>query len=270
MLKKLVTLPLMFFLCFAAAVSAATATPQVEREYVLGAGDVVRITVFQNPDLTTETRVSETGAITFPLIGSVQVGGQSVPAAERLIASRLRSGGFVQQPQVSILPVEMKGNQVAVLGQVNRPGRYPMETFNLKVSDLLALAGGVAQGGGDVAVLIGTRDGKPVRREIDIPGLFGAATADDLVLSSGDVIYVDRAPMAYIYGEVQRPGAFRLERNMSVMQGLATGGGTTARGTVRGLRIHRREAGGELKVFEPGLDDLLRADDVIYVKESLF
>lgn len=277
MFSKRVKLPSMFvsaflfvFVLAATASVASAASPEPEREYVLSAGDVVRITVFQNPDLTTETRVSETGAITFPLIGSVQVGGQSVPAAERLIAGRLSAGGFVRQPQVSILPLAMKGNQVAVLGQVNRPGRYPLETFNLKVSDLLALAGGVGQEGGDVAVLVGLREGKPIRREIDIPALFGAGAADDLMLSAGDVIYVDRAPMAYIYGEVQRPGAFRLERNMSVMQGLATGGGTTIRGTVRGLRIHRRDPGGELKVFEPGLDDLLRPDDVIYVKESLF
>jgi polysaccharide export outer membrane protein len=89
-------------------------------------------------------------------------------------------------------------------------------------------------------------------------------------LSNGDIIYVHRAPMFYIYGEVNRPGAFRLERNMSVMQGLASGGGTNARGTTRGLRIHRRDASGALKVIEPSLDDLLQADDVIYVKESLF
>lgn len=267
MLNKLIHLPLLFLFMLAAALPARAADPVPE--YVLGAGDVVRITVFQNPDLTTETRVSETGAITFPLIGSVQVGGQSVPAAERLIAGRLKSGGFVQQPQVSILPVAMKGNQVAVLGQVNRPGRYPLETFNLKVSDLLALAGGVAPAGGDTAVLVGNRDGQPIRRDIDIPSLFVNGGTADMVLMGGDVIYVDRAPVAYIYGEVQRPGAFRLERNMSVMQGLATGGGTTLRGTVRGLNVHRRE-GGALTVFEPKLEEILRPDDVIYVKESLF
>lgn len=242
-----------------------------EREYVLGPGDIVRITVFQNPDLTTETRVSEAGSITFPLLGSVVVGGQSVSATERIIASRLKDGGFVLQAQVNVLPVQIRGNQVAVLGQVNRPGRFPLETANLRITDMLATAGGIATSGADTVVLVGMREGKQVRREIDIPALFANGDlTDDQRLAGGDILYVQRAPMYYIYGEVQRPGAFRLERKMSVMQGLATGGGTTLRGTTRGLRIHRRDAEGNVQVFEPKLDDLLQADDVIHVRESLF
>ncbi|MCL2589697.1 MAG: polysaccharide export protein EpsE [Betaproteobacteria bacterium] len=247
-----------------------------EREYVLGPGDVVRITVFQNPDLTTETRVSENGMLSFPLLGAVSVGGKSTSAAEQEIATRLKDGGFVRQPQVNVLPIQIRGNQVSVLGQVNRPGRFPLETANLRLTDMIAAAGGIVaggmgSGGADVVIFVGMRNGKQVRREIDIPLLFlNGDMSNDMVMAGGDIIYVHRAPMFYIYGEVNRPGAFRLERNMSVMQGLATGGGTTSRGTTRGLRIHRRMPDGSLKVVEPGLDDLLKADDVIYVKESLF
>ncbi|MDR1424960.1 MAG: polysaccharide export protein EpsE [Azoarcus sp.] len=240
-------------------------------EYILGPGDIVRITVFQSPDLTTEARVSEKGTLTFPMIGTVTVGGLSISAAEKEIATRLREGGFVRLPQVNVLPLQIRGNQVSVLGQVNRPGRYPLETANLRLTDIIATAGGIAQTGADTAVFIGTRGGKLIRREIDISALFlSGDMTRDLPLADGDLVYVHRAPSFYIYGEVNRPGAFRLERNMSVMQGLASGGGTTPRGTTRGLRIHRRDASGTLKVVEPGLDDLLQADDVIYVKESLF
>lgn len=239
-------------------------------DYVLGPADVVRVTVFQNPDLTTEARVSESGAITFPLLGSVVIGGQTAGAAERLIERQLREGGFVLQPQVSILPVQMRGNQVSVIGMVGRPGRYPLETANLRLSDMLATAGGIAANGADTVVLIGVRDGKSVRREIDIPALFLKGSESDLPLAGGDILYVHRAPTFYIYGEVQRPGAFRLERNMSVMQALATGGGVNQRGTLRGLQVHRRDADGRLEVVEPGLEDLIRPDDVIFVRESLF
>ena len=250
---------------------AGTAQAADEREYVLGPGDIVRITVFQNPDLTTETRVSEKGMLTFPLLGAVSVGGKSISAAEAEIAARLRDGGFVRQPQVNVLPVQMRGNQVSVLGQVNRPGRFPLETANLRLTDMIATAGGISPAGADIVIFVGVRGGKQIRREIDLPSLFlSGEMAHDIVMSGGDIVYVHRAPMFYIYGEVNRPGAFRLERNMSVMQGLASGGGTTARGTTRGLRIHRRMADGSLKVVEPGLDDLLKSDDVIYVKESLF
>lgn len=241
------------------------------REYLLGPGDIVRISVFQNPDLTTESRVSEQGTLSFPLLGAVAVGGLSPADAERLIARRLRDGGFVREPQVNVLPIQIRGSQVSVLGQVNRAGRFALEPANLRLADVLAMAGGVAPTGADIVVLIGEREGKPIRREIDLPALFsGADEGGNIALAGGDIIYVQRAPVYYIYGEVNRPGAFRLERDMSVMQALATGGGTTIRGTIRGLRVHRRGADGRVEVFEPGLDDLLKADDVIYVKESLF
>lgn len=239
-------------------------------EYRLEPGDIIRVTVFQNPDLTTETRVAESGGISFPLIGTVPVGGLSLPAAERKIADLLRDGGYVLQPQVNVLPLQTKGNQVAVLGQVNRPGRYPLETVASRMSDLLAAAGGPTNLGADTVVLIGTREGKSFRREIDLRALFHQGGDQDPLLESGDTLFVDRAPQFYIYGEVQRPGAFRLERDMRVMQALAAGGGLTGKGTERGLRIHRRDAAGRLQEVEPGLDDALRPDDVVYVQESLF
>jgi len=240
-------------------------------EYVLGPGDIIRINVFQNPDLTTETRVSESGVITFPLVGGVKVGGLTVPAAEAAIAQQLRSGGFVLQPQVGILPLQIRGNQVAVLGHVNRPGRYPLETLETRLSDMLATAGGIAATGADEVVLVGERGGKPLRVTVNIPEIFAQGDfSKDLRLAGGDRIYVQRAPTFYIYGEVNRPGAFRLEQGMTVMQGLATGGGITPRGTEKGVQIHRRDADGKLQVIEPGLNSALRPDDVIYVRESLF
>ncbi len=110
--------------------SAAQAKP----DYPLGAGDALRVQVFQNPDLTIETRVSENGSITYPLIGSVELGGLSIAAAEKKIADALQKGGFIRQPQVNIVLIQIRGNQVSVLGQVNRPGRFPLETDNLTVS----------------------------------------------------------------------------------------------------------------------------------------
>ncbi|MEQ1897767.1 MAG: polysaccharide export protein EpsE [Vicinamibacterales bacterium] len=240
-------------------------------ELVLGGGDIVRIAVLQNPDLTTEVRVSENGTVSFPYIGIVPVGGLTLPQGEKKIADLLREGGFVAKPQVNILPVQIRSRQVAVLGQVNRPGRYPLEAANVRLSDMLANAGGIAATGADTVVLMGTREGKAIRREIDIPMLVSKGdSASDVPLAGGDVLYVNRAPMFYIYGEVQRAGAFRLERNMTVMQGLAAGGGLTGRGTDKGLRVHRRGADGALRIIEAKLDEPLEADDVIYVREGLF
>jgi polysaccharide export outer membrane protein len=247
------------------------AMAQAKSDYPLAAGDTIRVQVFQNPDLTIETRVSENGSITYPLIGAVDLGGLSVAAAEKKIAEALQKGGFIRQPQVNIALIQIRGNQVSVLGQVNRPGRFPLETANTRLSDMLATAGGATAGGADNAIVSGERDGKAFRRVIDIPSIYlNDRPADDITLMGGDAIYVHRAPVFYIYGEAQRPGSFRVERDMTVIQALAQGGGPTGRGTETKLRLHRKAADGTIEQITPKLTDPVMPNDVIYVNERLF
>lgn len=252
-----------------AQVPAQTAPPNAD--YRLGPGDAIGVQVFQSPDLSVDARVSENGVISYPLVGSLQLGGLSIAEAEQKIADALRSGGFVRSPQVNIILRQVRGNQVAVLGQVNRPGRFPLETFNTRVSDMLATAGGVTPGGDDVLILTGQRQGQAFRRVIDIPGLFlNQKPEDDVVLAGGDTLYVNKAPVFYIYGQAQRPGPYRIERGMTVMQALAQGGGPTARGSQNRLMLHRRDATGKVIETVPQLTDTVRPEDVIYVRESIF
>ena len=240
-------------------------------DYPLGAGDAIRVQVFQNPDLTIETRVSENGSITYPMIGAVELGGLSIALAEKKIADALQQGGFIQKPQVNIVLTQIRGNQIAVLGQVNRPGRFPLETANTRLSDMLANAGGATIAGDDIVTVTGLRNGKSFRKQVDIPSLFLAEKQqDNIVLQGGDSIFVDRAPVFFIYGEAQHPGSFRIERNMTVMQALAAGGGPTPRGSERRLRLHRKAADGSIQQLEPKLTDTVLPNDVIYVKESIF
>ena len=262
---------LLSVVCVVLACLSSPAQAQPKPDYPLGAGDAIRIQVFQNPDLTIETRVSENGSITYPLIGAVELGGLSLAVAEKKIADALQKGGFIQKPQVNVVLVQIRGNQVAVLGQVNRPGRFPLETANTRLSDMIANAGGANGVGDDVASVVGTRNGKLFRKQIDIASIFlEEKLQDDIVLQGGDSIYVHRAPVFYIYGEAQRPGAFRIERGMTIMQALATGGGPTARGTERRLRVHRKAADGSVQQITPQLTDAVLPNDVIYVNESLF
>lgn len=252
----------------AAASASATADAPA---YRISPGDMIRVSVYQSPDLTLETRVDESGAISFPLIGAVTVGGSRVGEAEDKIARLLREGGFMVAPHVTIAVLQVRGSQVTVLGQVAKPGRFPLDSTDSRLTDLLALAGGISPTGSDVVVLTGTRDGKPIRREIDLQNLAAEGDASGNVrLQAGDMLYVNRAPTFYIYGEVQKPGSYRLERGMTVLQALATGGGLTPKGTQRGLTIHRRRADGSMQVIEPRLDDPILADDVLNIRESLF
>ena len=249
----------------------AVAPPAVAPEYRLGGGDVLRITVYQNPDLTLETRITEAGIVSYPLLGNLRLGGQTVTAAEKQIADGLRTGNFVKQPQVSIVVTQVRGNQASVLGMVNRPGRYPIEVAGMRLSDLLATAGGTAVGGADTLVVTGIREGRPFRTEIDLPALFADSNrSQDLLIQNGDTVWVDRQPQVYIYGEVQRPGPLRLERGMTLMQALAAGGGLTQRGTERGIKVHRRNGDGPVQVLQPAMQERMQDGDVVFVRESLF
>lgn len=263
---------MLFALCCSLALATHARAQDSSPDYRLSPGDQIRVQVFQNAELTVETRISESGAIRYPLIGTVQIAGLSLASAETKIADALREGGYLVRPQVNIALLQARGSQVVVLGQVNRPGRFALETQGMRVTDLLAMAGGSSNAGDDFVVLTGTRSGQPFRKMIDVAGLFlpEASMDDNVVLEAGDTLYVHRAPMFYIYGEAQRSGAHRIERGMTVMQGLATGGGPTTRGTESRLRLHRRTASGAIEQISPNMSDLLQPGDVIYVRESLF
>lgn len=257
--------------CTVLPAAAQPASPAAAEEYRLGSGDVVRISVYQNPDLTLESRITEAGIVSYPLLGTLRLGGQTVTAAEKLIADGLRNGKFVKQPQVTIVVLQVRGNQASVLGQVNRPGRYPIEVADMRLTDLLAMAGGTATNGADFVVVTGSRNGKPFRLEVDLPTVFGAGGRDkDILIQNGDTIWVDRQPLVYIYGEVQRPGPLRIERGMTLLQALAAGGGLTQRGTEKGIRVHRRDADNRIQVLQPNMDEAVQNGDVVYVRESLF
>jgi polysaccharide export outer membrane protein len=261
--------PFVALLCLAAMLLPGTAFGQ-SRE-TLGEGDSIRITVFQNPDLTTETRISEQGTITFPLIGEVAIAGLTPAGAQARIARQLIEGKFVLKPQVSLNVVRVRSRQVSVLGQVAHPGRYPLDDTSSNLTDLLALAGGISTTGDDNVTVMVTRNGKTAKLDINVPTMYRTGDlSQNIQLQSGDAIFVQRAPVFYIYGEVQRAGTYRLEPDMTVMQALSVGGGVTPRGTDRGLKIRRKAGNGNFQTIDAHLTDPLEPNDVIYVRESLF
>ena len=236
-------------------------------DYRLGPGDLLKIATFGYNDLSADVRVSESGNITFPLIGQVPVEGLSTRDVETLITERLAAGSFIKGAQVSVLIVEYQSQKVSVMGQVAKPGQYHLDGAT-RVLDLLAKAGGtIDDSAGDRAVLL-RHDGRS--EVIDLEALFNGDAKQNPTVANGDTINVPRAPRFYIYGEVQKPGAYRLERNMTLSRAISAGGGLTARGSERRVVVKRRgEAGVENTASIDGADPI-REDDVLYVKESLF
>jgi polysaccharide export outer membrane protein len=257
----------------AAARAAPSPGPQAAANALeaVGPGDMVRVTVFRNPDLSTEARVTDQGTIFFPLIGEVQVAGLTPQQASQRIADQLSKGKFVVNPEVQLSIATVNSRQVSVLGNVAKPGRYPIDSVNRRVSDFVAAAGGMAAAGSDTVTVVQVRNGQETKTDVDLAQMFrNGNLAANMELAPGDTVYVHRAPMVYVYGEVNRAGAYRLEPHMTVMQAIALGGGITVRGTERGVQIHRRESSGGTQKIAARLTDEVRVDDVIYVRESLF
>lgn len=238
-------------------------------DYLVGSGDMVKINVFDYPDLTVETRVSESGRITFPLLGEITIGGKTPAEAEKAIANELSLQGFVRQPHVTLVVSQFVSQQASIMGYVLKPGNYILEKPT-SLLELLAVAGGVSPDGDDKAVLTRSDAGKSKSVDIDLYDLFHGDLRKDVRIKSGDIVYVPKSQVFYIYGEVQNPGMFRLQRKMIVAQAISAGGGLTPRGTDYSVKIKRKQPQGEFSTETVELGDLVQPDDVIYVRESWF
>ena len=150
-------------------------------------------------------------------------------------------------------------------------GRYPIES-NTSIFDLLAQAGGVKDDGSDTVFLLRQdREGKEIRVPIDLKGLAdGRRTIPNQTLKGGDTVFVPKAQLFSIYGEVTTPGRYRVEPNMTVIEAIAKAGGITQRGSARRVEIKRRLPNGDYANVKARFGDAVQPDDVIHVKESIF
>jgi len=225
--------------------------------------------VHDHPDLDTVARIEEDGSVTFPLVGLISLGGKTAREAERAVEQALTRMEIVKFPQVMLIVETYQSKQVSVLGYLRNPGMYTI-TRESTVLDLVSQAGGVSEGGGDLAILTRVVDGTPQKTVVELtPVLEGEHDAIDPKVIDGDRIYVPAMQTFFIYGQVNQPGMYRVERNMTVMHALSVARGLTDKGTDRGITIHRMSDEG-MQELDAELTDKIRAGDVVYVKESLF
>lgn len=240
-----------------------------------GPGDVLRVTVFGQPDLSAEVGVNDKGILTLPLIGAVDVNGLTTSEVALKIARALRDGDFLKNPEVSVEVVQLRSQMVSVLGEVSRPGRYPIPG-HVSVLELIAIAGGLTPTADQTVTLL-RRNADPKKSESDlrIPILLGeTGVADrktlDVEMQPGDVIYVNKKKMFYIHGEVNRPGAYPMEPEMNVMRAISLGGGMTQRASKRRIYINREAPDRSIQATKATLTDPVQPGDVVFVDESLF
>jgi len=244
-------------------------------EYRIGEGDLVKITVYDNPDLTTEARVSGDGKITFPLIGEITVIDMTANEVEKKIAGLLQEG-YVIKPQVSLFIAEYKSRKVTVLGEVAKPGLVVLKGAS-SLMEVISDAGGITPNASDVLYIqrkiIKGGDKKEkteVSVTVDLKKLFedGDVTANAPVLD-GDNIYVPRAAFVYVNGEVRNPGAYKITKGLTVLKSITVAGGFTPKAGENRTRIIRSTDKGEV-TLKAKMDDLVLPDDVVLVPESVF
>lgn len=242
----------------------------------LGIGDLIDVSVFGVPDLSTKTRVSSSGDIYLPLINYVHVDGLTLDEAEKVVEKRLDQGGFLRNPHVQILVDEFTSQGVSLLGEVARPGIYPV-LGDQKLFNLLSAAGGLSDRAGQtITVTHRTQPDKPVT--VAISRNLEDHPASNIEIYPGDTVMVRRADIVYIVGEVSRPSGFLMDNSgrLTVLQAIALAGGTTPNAKLSGTRIIRKGSSGvsEIPVSLKSLlqakasDVPLQADDILFVPSS--
>jgi polysaccharide biosynthesis/export protein len=260
------------------ATSSSTPSPAPSRirgdsAVRLGAGDLIDVSVYNVPELETKIRVNSEGNISLPLINDVHVDGLTIDEAEAAIERRFDSGGFVKNPHVQIFVQEYTSQGASVLGEVAKPGNYPI-LGDQKLFSLISAAGGFTDRAGK-SITVTHRGQAPVAVPIsrnleDNPG-------SDIAVFPGDTVIVRRADVVYVVGDVSRPSGFMMDSgHISVLQAIALAGGTNSTAKMSGARIIRKGPMGLQSIPVPlkklmlaKTDDMpMEADDILFVPTS--
>lgn len=243
----------------------------------IGPGDTLEVTVFDIRELSGRFRVSQKGQVDLPLIGKTRVAGLTADEAAAEIQARLKSGGFVLHPQVTVLISQYATQGADVMGEVNRPGIYPT-LGSRRLLDMLTLAGGVNGSAGNLVTIIHRKDPHhPVYLALAQTAAGLKLQANPVILP-GDTIVVQKSGIVYILGDVSRPGGYLIDNNepLSLLQALTLAGGSTSTSDVRDARLIRKLASGKeeiklnLKKIYLGkeADIAVNDGDILYVPSS--
>jgi polysaccharide export outer membrane protein len=251
---------------------SATLGHAFTKDYIVGEGDLLRITVYDNPDLLTVVRIGGEGTILFPLIGQVKVAGMSVNLVAKKIEEML-SEGYIVSPHVSVFIEEYRSQRVTIMGQVRNPGLYELKGFTTFM-ELLSKAGDLTSEAGDKA-FIKRKPESPDKGErnitIDLKRLVEKGdTSQDIPVVDGDSVYIVKAGTFYVTGEVKNPAPYKFEEGLTVFKAITKAGGFTDRASSGRVRIIRKVKDKEEIIEKVKGDEPILPDDVIVVPESFF
>lgn len=242
----------------------------------LGGGDLLKVSVLGAPESDQEVRIDPDGNLTLSFIGSTHVGGLTTNQAQELIAQKLKAGGFYAQPQVSIFVKEYATQGVSVMGEVLKPGVYPL-LGSRRLFDVLSMAGGTGPKAGRV-VSISHRDQPQAPRSVTMSIDPTESAKSNVEVYPGDTVVVSRAPVVYVVGDVRKPSGVIMDTgtDMTVLQAIAMAEGINSTAALNKARLIRTTPTGRQELPLPLKDMLsskapdmrLQAEDIIFVPNS--
>jgi polysaccharide biosynthesis/export protein len=244
-------------------------------ELMIANGDLLEISVFGtdfscgNDKSGCEARVSASGKITLPLISAVKVAGLTVAQAEQEVAARLSQGGFYNDPQVTIIQKEYSTQGISVMGEVQKPGIYPLLGSHTLLQAISAAGGSTVKAGNDVAII---RSNEYQHADISSP------TGSRVSLRPGDTIVVSKAGIVYVVGDVRQPtGVVMDNTGLTVLQAIAMAQGTNVTASLDKAKLIRYTPQGRNEIAIPlrkilsnkAKDLELQAEDILFVPNSV-
>jgi polysaccharide biosynthesis/export protein len=262
-----------------AGLASAPNTPaesgDVANQVHLGPGDLVEISVYNIPELTTKARVSSSGDVYLPLIDYVHIADLTQEEAQKMIEKRLSDGGFVNNPHVMVFVADNASGAVTLLGEVARPGSYPV-VGERRLFDIFSAAGGLTEKAGKT-VTITHRNGTEHPVTVKLAENLAQTPDTNVPIRQGDTIVVQRAGVVYVVGDVGRPSGFLMDNdNLTVLKVIALAGGTTRTAKLSGAKLLRKTPDGVQettialnKILRAKAPDVaMKADDVLFVPSS--
>jgi polysaccharide export outer membrane protein len=254
-----------------------TATPSYE-DYVIGGGDLIQLSIFEAPDLNTETRVNARGGVTLPLLSTVQIAGLSIREAEQHVEQLYREK-YLQDPHITIFVKEQYGSKVTLMGALKKPGTFDFYA-RMNLMDVLAMAEGLSNTAGRIVQIRrkGEADAPPQALLIDLDQMVKEGQDElNVAIKGGDVIYVPEAGSVYVDGAVRKAGSYPIRQEMSVQEAVVAAGGLQSFANAKDIKLIRYVGKGRREVAKLSLDDLQRGEaaelkvqdrDVIFVESN--
>ena len=247
------------------------------RDYSIGPGDLLEISIFDIPELSKiRARVASEGLITLPLAGTVAAGGKTAMELEEALKTALASR-YIRNPQVSVFLLEYRSQRISVLGAVKKPGVFEVSGPRSLV-DMLSMAEGLTEQADQVVYLMrkvakasapdppgsqqrAASNGKPAQEavvEINLDDLLVEGKEElNVPLQAGDVVHVPKAGSVFVGGSVQKPGAYFLKgRAVTVDQAIIEAGGVNHVADFENVKIFRERGGQRKEIIEVNLSEI--------------